>query len=310
MGPWPKFINNYLFLLIHLRPSGYGGLIQPTERNFVSLVSFWASLRGGEENMLNNIKSATGGKQIAIGMVCLLFLALAFPVLGKEQSKKPANASPVLEKITFVHYAKGAKNIPPIADDSNDRFKLLYGGIRWASAMTYEVNLSASGFNSPTEKGQAMAALSASLETWDDAITGKFELFDVLAPTTETLVGGDVPDYINRIVWQDLGDSGVIAYNSFWFNRAEKKIVESDVVFNSDYDWSLDCGDEDCESAGSEKMDLQNIATHEFGHNGLGDLYSPPTTALTMYGYSSEGEIDKRDLGTGDINGIQALYGP
>jgi hypothetical protein len=56
-------------------------------------------------------------------------------------------------------------------------------------------------------------------------------------------------------------------------------------------------------------MDLKNIATHEFGHNGLNDLYMPPSIALTMYGYSGYGETDKQTLGTGDISGIQALYG-
>jgi len=57
-------------------------------------------------------------------------------------------------------------------------------------------------------------------------------------------------------------------------------------------------------------MDLQNIATHEFGHNGLNDLYMRPSIALTMYGYSDYGDIDKRSLGTGDWLGIQELYGP
>ena len=65
---------------------------------------------------------------------------------------------------------------------------------------------------------------------------------------------------------------GVIAVNSLWINPARKLILE-------------------------------------FGHNGLNDLYMPPSIALTMYGYSGDGETDKRDLGTGDISGIPALYG-
>lgn len=57
-------------------------------------------------------------------------------------------------------------------------------------------------------------------------------------------------------------------------------------------------------------MDLQNIATHEFGHNGLGDLRPPKDQALTMYAYSSLEETIKKTLGAGDILGIQKLYGP
>jgi hypothetical protein len=51
------------------------------------------------------------------------------------------------------------------------------------------------------------------------------------------------------------------------------------------------------------------MATHEFGHNGLSDLRPPKDQELTMYAYSSLGEIKKRSLGTGDILGIQKLYG-
>jgi hypothetical protein len=77
--------------------------------------------------------------------------------------------------------------------------------------------------------------------------------------------------------------------------------VESDVVFNTYYTWST--------TGASSAMDLQNIATHEFGHNGLNDLKAPRDWALTMYAYSGLGETDKQTLGTGDILGIQKLYG-
>jgi hypothetical protein len=55
-------------------------------------------------------------------------------------------------------------------------------------------------------------------------------------------------------------------------------------------------------------MDVQNIATHEFGHNGLDDLMPPKDWKLTMYAYSYKGEIDKRTLGYGDKLGWRELY--
>ena len=55
-------------------------------------------------------------------------------------------------------------------------------------------------------------------------------------------------------------------------------------------------------------MDFDNIATHELGHSvGMADLYNTCTDE-TMYGYSTAGEIKKRDLNIGDINGINSLY--
>ena len=48
--------------------------------------------------------------------------------------------------------------------------------------------------------------------------------------------------------------------------------------------------------------------THELGHGiGLADIYD--CELETMYGYSTEGDIIKRDLYDGDIAGLQKLYG-
>jgi hypothetical protein len=58
-----------------------------------------------------------------------------------------------------------------------------------------------------------------------------------------------------------------------------------------------------------EVMDIQNIATHELGHcAGMGDVYEGLAAEETMYGYSENGELKKRDLYTGDIAGITKLY--
>jgi hypothetical protein len=57
-------------------------------------------------------------------------------------------------------------------------------------------------------------------------------------------------------------------------------------------------------------MDFLNIATHELGHGfGLGDLYQSKWSTQTMYGYADYGETMKRTLESGDIAGIQAIYG-
>ena len=236
-------------------------------------------------------------KLSTIFMLATLFLSLAG--IGMAAVSKPNNMPPDLQKITFVHYAKSSGQPKPVWDDTVDKYKLLFGGIKWENTMQYEVHPDGSDL----DDDDVMTTLSTSLKTWDTAITAEFKPFDDPIFLDAELNPGDL-DYRNIVVWEDLSEiygANVIAVNSFWFNRALKVIVDSDVVFSTNFDWSL--------SGESEKMDLQNIATHEFGHNGLNDLYMPPSQELTMYGYSGFEETDKRDLGTGDISGIQALYG-
>ena len=103
-------------------------------------------------------------------------------------------------------------------------------------------------------------------------------------------------------------NSGVIAITNVWgyFGGSPKtrELVEWDMLFNDAY---FAFGDATVNPA---VMDLQNIATHELGHSaGMDDLYNTACYLETMYGYSAEGETAKRDLHSGDITGIQKLYG-
>jgi len=209
--------------------------------------------------------------------------------LGKSMDK-----GKIVEGYAFVHYAEGsskAKKAKPVVDDSR-MYKLL--GVKWPNGETvsYAFNSDYSGLKSDDVKDK----LETSLNTWDSAISN-FDLFDAIVSTEQTSIGND---NINLVKWANLG-SGTIAMNTLWYNVATKEIIDSDVQFNTDYTWSI--------SGESRKMDLQNIATHEFGHNGLADLYTRSAKPLTMYGYSNYGETKKQTLATGDILGIQALYG-
>ena len=103
-------------------------------------------------------------------------------------------------------------------------------------------------------------------------------------------------------------NSGVIAVTNVWgyFSGPPRtrELVEWDLLFNDAY---FAFGDANLNAA---LMDLQNIATHELGHSaGMADLYTTACLDETMYGYSAEGETTKRTLNTGDIAGIQKLYG-
>jgi hypothetical protein len=218
-----------------------------------------------------------------------LFLSVAS--MGIAVNNKPNNAPSDIQKITFIHYAQPTDHSKPTWDDTEDDFRLIAGGVKWFSTINYEVNPSGSGLDPEVVR----STLEISSETWDSKTS--FELFAPPSITTETSVGYDA---INRVIWGAL-DPGIIAVTYLWYNPATKQIVEFDMIFNTYYSWST--------TGASDAMDLQNIATHEFGHNGLGDLRPPKDWALTMYAYGDLGETHKRTLGTGDILGIQELYG-
>ena len=115
---------------------------------------------------------------------------------------------------------------------------------------------------------------------------------------------GDVG--LDEVLFAAISDPNIIAVTNTWYNPFTKQIVEFDITFSTTFSW----GDG---SADKSVMDLQNIATHELGHGfGLADLYndqSPTQVLQTMYGFASFGETMKRDLASGDIAGIRALYG-
>jgi hypothetical protein len=223
--------------------------------------------------------------------VSLVLASLVATMMGIPVAASQSTTPPNLEKVTFVHYAQSTGHSKPVWDDTVEDFKLIAGGVKWSGTISYEVNPTGSGL----DEAVVRSTLETSSETWDSATS--FELFALPTITSGTSIG---LDGTNRIVWSALSP-GIIAVTYLWYNPATKQIVEFDMVFNTYYAWST--------SGTSSAMDLRNIATHEFGHNGLGDLRSPKDQALTMYAYSGLEETIKQTLGTGDILGIQKLYG-
>jgi len=224
-------------------------------------------------------------RKLLIGLVVTTLL------LSSASAGLAVSNNPIIEKLTFVHYAKPSDQSKPIWDDQVGDFRLIAGGIKWFETISYEVNPSGSSLAPET----VQLNFEASSETWD--LETPFDLFAVPTITLYSYIGHDGT---NRIIWKLLSP-GVIAVIYLWYIPKAKEIVEFDMIFNTYYPWSI--------SGEPGKMDLRNIATHEFGHNGLDDLRSPRAQCLTMYAFSSLGETFKRTLGTGDRLGIQKLYG-
>ena len=132
---------------------------------------------------------------------------------------------------------------------------------------------------------------------------------DILGEEIEGVVDGvdlENPDNKNEVLFADIEYEGAIAVAIIWgyFGGPPpfRELVEWDMVFDDvDFDWSSE--------GEPNKMDFENIATHELGHAvGLGDLYNAECSEQTMYGYADYGETKKQTLESGDIAGIQKLY--
>ncbi|MFH1773651.1 MAG: matrixin family metalloprotease [Methanobacteriota archaeon] len=228
-------------------------------------------------------------KKIFAIAVPVLFL---LSVLLIAQAARPDDKPPYIEKIIFIHYEKKAKPGGG-GTTSSCSYKLLSGGIRWKTfPVPYEVNPEGSGV--AAENVTNAAFLSS--EAWDARVTP--DLFD--APALTAAQAADL-DGKNTVVWSSL-DPGIIAVTSLWYNTVTKTIVEFDITLSTNYGWVTD--------GNADKMDVQNIATHEIGHGaGLGDLYATKDAEQTMYGYSSLEETKKQTLECGDIKGVIKLYG-
>jgi len=246
-----------------------------------------------------------------VGLVLLLVLAFSLPAFafiiplseqGQAHSQAPLHSVVIgpdwsIERIDFIHYANGKTIVHPAKPTKPTVcYKLL--GYSWK---TTPVNYYINPTNSQgLSQSFVTSAFSTAAETWDDA-TSK-ELFNNAYAVDTSAVYG-VKDGKNSIVFGSYPNSGVIAVTSIWFSRKNQQLVEFDQLYNTYFAW----GDS---SVNPALMDLQNIAVHELGHGvGLDDIYTSSCSAVTMYGYSYEGDLAKRTLETADITGLRLMYG-
>lgn len=102
----------------------------------------------------------------------------------------------------------------------------------------------------------------------------------------------------NKLYYAPLSPNSTIASTSPVYSG--EHFSSCSVTFNNNLLWSTSSGGE------VGKFDVQNIATHEFGHwlrlNHVSD------TEATMYTYAQTNEIKKRTLTSDDEAGILYIY--
>lgn len=163
--------------------------------------------------------------------------------------------------------------------------------------VTYKVNLATAPNNVRT---QALEALQNAFNTWTKADSAQ-----VFPYSGETSLRVAKFDGQNIIAWKGI-DSSAIAITYVWYWVETRQLAEVDTMFNKNLPWAVSSYTADC--IDSDAFDVQNIATHEFGHwVGLDDLYNSLDSELTMYGYGALGELKKDTLGYGDTLGVAAI---
>ncbi len=225
---------------------------------------------------------------VAVMIFSTSVMSFGLPTQAADQAEQNAQVpvkvttiSDDLVQVVITHYVKPAKPTKPSSDSGG--YKLA----GWYLDGPIEFSLD-----------QSMARYDGDFtlasQEWDFE-TSK-SLFD------RTTSGGNAivsRDYTNSVFFADLS-AGVIAVTYVWYNPQTDILLESDMAFNTDFDWG----------SSPTEMNFLNIATHELGHVcGLADLYGKKFYEMTMYGYSWEGDTSKIDLAAGDINGLIKIYG-
>jgi len=198
----------------------------------------------------------------------------------------------------IIHYAKD-KPAKPERPAKPTRDKCYKTFSKWSSTpVSYDISTFETDGLNPLFIEQTF---TKSAETWDSATTT--ELFnDEYTVTDLDLPFGALDEY-NALLFRDWVNDNVIAVTSIWYSRGRHgQIYDFDVLFNTFYNW----GDATIDPT---LMDLENIAVHELGHAvGMSDIYDWDCSAVTMFGYSWEGDVEKRTLEQSDITGLQSLY--
>ena len=223
----------------------------------------------------------------------------------------------MVEGYLIVHYREneGAARRTAFSHRSNNArqkqescYGFMASGAKWKTIEPWVVN-PANTYG--LTDSFVLATLANGIAKWEDAadgFVGNGGSIDILGngvTTSTPLVADEIQtDNLNEVYFAPLeeGTIGVtIVWGVFRGPTFQRRLVEWDQVYNSFYSWGGE--------GEADKMDLDNIVTHELGHSvGMADLYSTSCAEETMFGYATEGEIKKRNLNTGDIKGVSTLY--
>jgi hypothetical protein len=185
--------------------------------------------------------------------------------------------------------------------------------LKWAGRATAVRYFVTDGGSNGVSAVEFRDAVTRGFNTWQAVATSSvgFEFGGFVGASPLDQDGANVIGFANR---PDL--ERTLASTSFLIDTRSGEIVESDIFFNSNFQWSASPGGE------PGRYDVQSIATHEaghflgLGHSSLGETEVIPTggrrllsAASVMFpiAYSS-GNIVDRELNDDDVAGVSDIY--
>ena len=196
------------------------------------------------------------------------------------------------ETVIDYHSPKSHAGPGPHPTVESSQYSFFNGGIRWADGASVEYRIT----GTPPAGGNT--AVVAGEQAWDNLAPNV--TFAQNDGTTQVNPCTGQPSTIN---WTTIdGPGGVLGAASPCFNPLTKEILGFSIILDNAETWST--------GGASNAIDVANVATHEFGHAvGLGHVNAPRDGCLTMYRFSTDGEVQKRTPGLGDKLGMAVLYG-
>lgn len=252
----------------------------------------------------------------AMAVVAVIFVLVCSTVAG--QGVKGSDR--VLSKITFIHFRKPPAK-PPWAGGGNGGgkkkdegvYSFIAKGAKWKAEQDVLVNpICDENLDGSLDDLITNAVINGmwEWETADSADDGTHDadrrIFGGVDIDYTVSYNGGIERGYNTISFGYYGNTNVIGVTTVWGyfsgHPSLREIIETHMQLNDAFEWGDTVGD-------PSLMDVRNIITHELGHCvGMSDVYQPGAIEETMYGYSTEGEIKKRDLYRGDISGATELY--
>jgi hypothetical protein len=225
-------------------------------------------------------------RRLALSLAALAWLA--FGLVPAAGAASPWTTVVLIQQAGGAPVTSGRK-----PNGESPDFKLLPGEVRWLPGPQVEYRIANAPFPA------AEQAVVRAEHTLDHYITTRQFHRDDGTRQLNPCTGQP-----NTITWAPLDvPGGLLAVTTLCMSTARHEIGGFETTFDSLDGWSIG------PDGNPATYDVENVATHEWGHiAGLDHVSQPQDACLTMYFMTTPEETEQRTLGWGDKLGLDALY--